>query len=249
MPPYELARVLDFIHGRKTKTIKAPAAASASEGAKRNGQTAPASRSVEEFGLFRNPPRSLRTEVVRYLREREADADWFDSTRLVARKALKRLYALLHVEPGERAQQILFDEDPPADSRLFALRQLAKADSPAEQARAIVEHQIPYRVAATVVRQMTPAVLAGPDRADEPAGADQQPRRAGKRRRARQRRTSRRWSRRKLDEAQTDRACRAYKAEVAADAAGAVAATSGSWSRSPTRRSRPGAGSSGRRRC
>ena len=49
---------------------------------------------------------------------------------LVARKALKRLYALLHVKPGERAQQILFDEDPPADSRLFALRELAKADTP-----------------------------------------------------------------------------------------------------------------------
>ena len=85
---------------------------------------------------------------MRYLREREADADWFDSSVLVARKALKRMYALLHVAPGERAQKILFDEDPPADSRLFALKQLAKAENPAEQARAIVEHAIPYRVAA-----------------------------------------------------------------------------------------------------
>ncbi len=57
------------------------------------------------------------------------------------------------------AQRILFDEDPPPDSRLFALRELAAASSPAEQARAIVAHRIPYRVAATVVRQMTPAVL------------------------------------------------------------------------------------------
>src|SRR5262249_53950974 len=31
--------------------------------------------------------------------------------------------------------------------------------SPAEQARAIVAHQIPYRVAATVITQMTPTVL------------------------------------------------------------------------------------------
>src|SRR5581483_4687688 len=114
---------------------------------------------VEEFGLFRNPPRSLRTEITRYLREREADADWFDSTVLIARKALKRMYALLHVPPAPRAQQILFDEAPPADSRLFALRELARAENPADQARAIVEHAIPYRVAATVVRQMTPTVL------------------------------------------------------------------------------------------
>jgi hypothetical protein len=152
LPPYEVLRVLDFIHGRK-KTRKVRAAAEA-------GTPAEATTTVEEFGLFRNPPRSLRTEIVRYLREREADADWFDGTALTARKALKRLYALLHVKPGERAQRILFDEEPPADSRLFALKELSKAATPADQARAIVEHRIPYRVAATVVRQMTPTVLA-----------------------------------------------------------------------------------------
>ncbi len=142
LPPYEVARVVDFIHGRKS-TRKAKGS----------------QPEVQERGLFRNAPRSLRTEVVRYLREREADADWFDSTALVARKALKRLYALLHVKPGERAQKVLFDEQPPADSRLFALKALARASSPAEQARAIVEHRVPYRVATTVVRQMTPEVL------------------------------------------------------------------------------------------
>ena len=69
------------------------------------------------------------------------------------------MYALLHVAPGERAQQILFDESPPPDSRLFALKELIKAESPADQARAIIELAIPYRVAATVIKQMTPTVL------------------------------------------------------------------------------------------
>src|SRR5262249_45218729 len=78
---------------------------------------------------------------------------------LVARKAVKRLYALLHIPPGERAQKILFEEDPPADSRVFALRELARANNPEEQARAIRAHHIPYRVATTVIQQMTPAVL------------------------------------------------------------------------------------------
>jgi hypothetical protein len=114
---------------------------------------------IDEIGLFRNPPRSLRTEVARYLREREADDEWFDSSVLVARKAIKRLYALLHVRPGPRAQRILFDDAPPPDSQLFALRELAKATTPADQAAAIIEHAIPYRVAATVVQQMTPTVL------------------------------------------------------------------------------------------
>ena len=180
MPPYQVARVLDFVSGRKAtkkvpvlpagakaqakaskrerKAAKAAKTATASDGAK---PAAPREykQVTESFGLFKNPPRSLRTEIVRYLREREADADWFDGTVLIARKAVKRLYALNHVKPGERAQRILFDEDPPRDSRVFALRALAKADSPAEQAAAIVENGVPYRVAATVIKQMTPTVL------------------------------------------------------------------------------------------
>jgi hypothetical protein len=162
LPPYQVARVLDFISGRK-KTRKVRPAAARGKGRKQAeaaAEPAPVQTVVEEFGLFRSPPRSLRTEIVRYLREREADPEWFDGTVLSARKALKRLYALLHVAPGERAQKILFDEEPPADSRLFALKELARAATPADQARAIVEHRIPYRVAATVVKQMTPAVLA-----------------------------------------------------------------------------------------
>jgi len=155
LPPYQVGRVVDFIHGRKTNRTVRP------EGArgKKGKEAAQPQKVVEEFGLFRNPPRALRTEVTRYLREREADPDWFDSTALTARKALKRLYAVLHVAPSERAQKVLFDEEPPADSRLFALKELAKAAAPAEQARAILAHRIPYRVAASVVQQLTPTVL------------------------------------------------------------------------------------------
>lgn len=188
LPPYQVVRVLDFVNGRKTTrkvferprrapNRRAPRTAAKPTVAGRiarflTGASAPAAAApvetapvlepklvTESFGLFRNPPRSLRTEIVRYLREREADAEWFDGSVLTARKAIKRLYALNHVKPGERAQRVLFDEDPPADSRLYALRQLAKAATPAEQARAIVDNAIPYRVASTVVTQMTPTVL------------------------------------------------------------------------------------------
>jgi hypothetical protein len=170
MPPYQVVRVLDFVNGRKTtrKVVEKVKVAKGKKSGKAKAKDvaatpAPAPVKVrtvtESFGLFKNPPRSLRTEIVRYLRERESDADWFDGSVLVARKAVKRLYALNHVKPGERAQKILFEQDPPKDSRLFALRELSKADSPAEQARAIVENQIPYRVASTVIKQMTPTVL------------------------------------------------------------------------------------------
>src|SRR5215813_9648878 len=124
LPPYEVVRVLDFIHGRKkTKKVR-PSATGAKRGKKAAASEEPAKTVVEDFGLFRNPPRALKTEITRYLREREADPEWFDGSVLVARKAIKRLYALLHVKPGARAQQILFDEDPPADSRMASLKKL-----------------------------------------------------------------------------------------------------------------------------
>src|SRR5581483_1969259 len=52
LPPYQVVRVLDFIHGRKTtRTVRAGRAKT--DGA---GEAAP-QKVVEEFGLFRNPPR------------------------------------------------------------------------------------------------------------------------------------------------------------------------------------------------
>src|SRR5947209_17630286 len=64
LPPYEVARVVDFVHGKKTtrkvrprpekaKGHKQPAPAQAPEKAPAEVQTV-----VEEFGLFRCPPRS-----------------------------------------------------------------------------------------------------------------------------------------------------------------------------------------------
>lgn len=243
LPPYEVARVLDFIHGRKTTRklrakpdAQAPAAApprAQRRGLLRRllgraeapeavpvGQPVPAAAQtvVEDFGLFRNPPRALKTEITRYLREREAEPEWFDSTALVARKALKRLYALLHVRPDERAQKILFDEAPPADSRIFALKELARAATPADQARAIIAHRIPYRVAATVVQQLTPTVLLAlvevmsPQELINNLGAL-------KRRGALDNADLKGLIERKLEEAQTGARVSAFKAEEAVKAA------------------------------
>src|SRR3954451_5061598 len=59
LPPYQVVRVLDFIHGRKTTRKRVEKSA---------GGNAVARSVTEEFGLFKNPPRSLRTEIERYLR-------------------------------------------------------------------------------------------------------------------------------------------------------------------------------------
>jgi hypothetical protein len=126
---------------------------------KKGAKNAPAQTVVESYGLGKNIPRSMKTEVVRYLKERETDHEWFDSSVVIARKYMKRLYALLHVNPGERAQKILFEDAPPEDSKLFAIKELVKAQTPADQAKVIMEHKVPYRIASTIVSAMTPTVM------------------------------------------------------------------------------------------
>ena len=147
LPPYQVQRIVDFIHGRKKTSTLVDHKAK---------ESVPI---TETFGLFRNVPRSVKTEVSRYLREREADDEWFDSTVLIARKAVKRLYAVLHIQPSKRAQAILFDREPPTGSKLAAVKALRSATDPEHQARAIIEHRIPYRIASTVISAMTPTVI------------------------------------------------------------------------------------------
>ena len=168
LPPYQVLRVLDFIHGRK-KTRKCAEAQAAPGSAASAGQLRPwrRQRPVRRRRWSRNSACSAtrrgrcRRRSSATLREREAD------------RGLVRQHGAGGPQGDEAAvcpaarqarssapQQILFDENPPADSRVFALKELAKATTPAEQARAIVEHKLPYRVAASVVQQMTPAVLA-----------------------------------------------------------------------------------------
>ncbi|MBD2005592.1 MULTISPECIES: hypothetical protein [Cyanophyceae] len=104
-------------------------------------------------------PRSARTAVRRYLQEREKNAAFFDRAAVRGRKAMKHLYASLHIRPSDRANAVLFKDAPPEDSLAFALKQLAKAETPEAQAQLIAEHKIPYTVAIGAVKEVTPEVL------------------------------------------------------------------------------------------
>jgi hypothetical protein len=123
-PPYEVARIVDFMKQHKGKM-----------------------------------PRSARTAVTRYLRKREADPAFFDRAALRGRKSMKHLYATLHIKPNERAEQVLFKDAPPEDSLAYALKMLALAVAPLEQAQIIAEFGIPYTIAVGAVKQVTPTVL------------------------------------------------------------------------------------------
>jgi len=104
-------------------------------------------------------PRSLKSAIAHYLRTRENNVKQFDGAALRARDDLKHLYASLRLKPGPRAQAVLFDEQPPEDSPLAALKLLARAESAEEQATIILDNKIPYTTAVGAVRHLTPALL------------------------------------------------------------------------------------------
>ncbi|MGH1394402.1 MAG: hypothetical protein ACRAVC_10250 [Trichormus sp.] len=104
-------------------------------------------------------PRSARTAVQRYLKTRESNPVLFDRAALRGRKAMKHLYASLHIKPSGRANAILFRNTPPEGSLANVLKKLAKAENAAEQARLIVEFNLPYAIAIGAIKQLTPVVL------------------------------------------------------------------------------------------
>ncbi len=117
-------------------------------------------RIVDFLKQYRNKlPRSTRTAVRRYLEIREKNPAFFDRSALRARKAMKHLYATLHIKPNARADAVLFKDNPPEDSLAFVLKLLANTSLPVEQAQLIVEHKIPYTVAVGAIKQVTPTVL------------------------------------------------------------------------------------------
>lgn len=104
--------------------------------------------------------RALKTAVTLYLRRRENNPLWFDEHVIRRRDAMKYLYATLHIRPSQRASKVLFEDDPPQDSRVYIAKQLEKlVERPDEQARLILKHKIHYTAAMGTIKSFTPAIL------------------------------------------------------------------------------------------
>jgi hypothetical protein len=103
--------------------------------------------------------RQVQGAVRDYLRALELHERRFDTAVLRARNTLHRLYEFFHVKPGPRAQAILFADDPPEGSLPWWVKRLAKTEDPGEQARIIAQHKIPYPVATSVIKHLTPALV------------------------------------------------------------------------------------------
>ena len=106
---------------------------------------------------FRGAPRFLRESVRGYLRDIEGSDKRFDGAAARSRNSLRSLYASFHVKPGKRAQNVLFDDEPPEGSQRWVIKQLGKV-TPQEAARMIADNRIPLPVAVGAVRITTPAV-------------------------------------------------------------------------------------------
>lgn len=104
-------------------------------------------------------PHMLKSAIAHYLKTRERNIKQFDGAALRARNDLKHLYASLRLKPDARAQAILFDEQPPENSPMFALKRLAKAETAEAQAQIILDNKIPYTTAIGAIKHITPALL------------------------------------------------------------------------------------------
>lgn len=135
LPPFHLTRIIDII---------------------RYGEIKPAKGTKPK----RNIPRSTRTEIISYLKEREQDHEWLDNAIITARKHFKQLYATLHIKPSSRAQAILFEDNPPIDSKCYAIKIIARESDPTKQAELLNKYKMPYRIASTVIKSITPSILA-----------------------------------------------------------------------------------------
>jgi hypothetical protein len=123
---------------------------------------------VEPFRIFRidefirkyqvKAPRLMRETMTAYIHFLESHPSRFDGVAIRNRKALKSVYTHYHIKPDDRAQAILFDDKPPADSKLSILKQIANSTDVREQVRLVIENKIPYVVASSVLPKMTPAV-------------------------------------------------------------------------------------------
>ncbi len=112
----------------------------------------------EPHGLFRNTPRCLRRAIERRLAALETDADRFDREALVNFVRLKRLHALLHVQPGARARATFFGKPVPGSPRA-ALRELVQSrDDPRAAATLVRQYRIPYLLAEATLGTITPPV-------------------------------------------------------------------------------------------
>lgn len=103
-------------------------------------------RALEFNRIVKGPSRELRRLAERYLRNIESDDRNWDRAAVQHRDNLRRLYALYHIKPSKRADDILFKGHYLHGTVFDAIRTL-KSMQPDDAAGAIARYKIPFLIA------------------------------------------------------------------------------------------------------
>lgn len=155
IPVYLKRRIVGFIKGKKIKIRK-----KLGRKITKNGKSIEEIKMEEKnIGLHKNLPTSFKKDIEKFLHYIEINNDLFDAIAFKNADNLKGLYATLRIAPSKRAQEILFENKHPENSRLSVFEKIANTKNSIEVAKLIIKNKIPYTVAVGLVNQITPTIL------------------------------------------------------------------------------------------
>src|SRR3990167_4524391 len=102
----------------------------------------------------RKTPRLLKGIVRDYLGELEKSPKRWDGVTVHNRADVRWAYAHFHVSMSDRTKAILYDDNPPEDSLLYHVRQVARTKTQAEKAQLVMEYRVPFRVATSLLGEI-----------------------------------------------------------------------------------------------
>jgi len=109
----------------------------------------------------RKAPRQMKGLMHDYFAMLESDPLRQDGVAIRNRKAMKQAWRHFHFKPSDfpRGHALLFG-DPPEDSKLAVLKQIANSNNQREQAELAIQNRIPMPILTSVLGKMTPVVGA-----------------------------------------------------------------------------------------
>lgn len=152
LAPYEVKKVEEYyrLHLSDGKIVKHK-----SGKRKVNGKEEVASNGSHLAGG--SLPSAAKEELTYFWWEQELDRSRMDQTMLMSRKQMRELIRRWHIPHSEYVDQVLFTNNPPSDSAFSKLKDIAQTEDPTEQAKMVFENKIPFRVAMSLFKKMTPA--------------------------------------------------------------------------------------------
>ena len=110
----------------------------------------------------RKSPRLMKSIATDWLTRLQNNHRRFDGVvmRPNGTRGVKAMYKAYHVKANDYAKAILWDKTPPEGSMPWAVKQVALAGDIAEKAQLVMEYQLPYEIAASLMPKSVEAGIA-----------------------------------------------------------------------------------------